>query len=129
MISLYLRSDLYKGDPAKPKVSHKGEQKGGKYVARAQVGTNNDGSPKYRYFSTEKEYETYLEGRGRTPSQHAKDRELETKVKEEQKDSKKDTTEGPIKHQPASRSHSLLKEDKAKEEKTEKSLSLFLRIG
>ncbi len=112
---LYLREDLLKSEGAKagsdkPADVHssKGEQRGGQYVARAQVGYDHDGSPKYRYFKTEEEYETYLKGKGR--SEGAK--KLEDKVKKEHKESTEKQKHGN-KHQPASRGHALLSTEKS----------------
>ena len=125
---LYLRADLIKSESggkagsSKPAdtSSTKGEQRGGAYVARAQVGLDSDGSPKYRYFKTEEEYEAFMAGRGKSKA----GKELEHKVKQEHKESTEKQHEGSVKHQPASRSHSLL----TKEKPTEKSLRLYVRI-
>lgn len=37
-----------------------GEQLGGKYVARVQTGVEKDGSPQYRYFRSQSDYNQYL---------------------------------------------------------------------
>lgn len=130
---LYLRAELLnksKKDLAKPKTKAKagdavstsdtsggrGSQRGGKYVARVQVGYEKDGSPKYRYFKTNEEYETYMSARGE--SKEAK--KLEHKVKKEHQEST-DKHTGRVIHQPASRDmpSGLLS--------TKKSLSLFVR--
>lgn len=128
---LYLRSELLnKSKAEKPKTkagagkavdtgskeSGRGSQRGGKYVARVQVGYEKDGSPKYRYFKTNEEYETYMSARGE--SKEAK--KLESKVKREHREST-DKQTGRVVHQPASRElpSGLLS--------TKKSLSLFVR--
>lgn len=124
-MNLYLRDDLLKSKGAKADsdkpvaVSSKGEQRGGEYVARAQVGYDKDGSPKYRYFKTEEEYQTFLNGR----NQSKEGKDLEAKVKKEHKDST-DKQESGNKHQPASRKPGLL----SKEKPVSKSLRLFVRI-
>ena len=96
----------------------RGEQRGGKYVARVQVGYEKDGSPKYRYFHTEEDYETYLAGKGR--SKEAK--QLERKVKREHEESKAKHT-GLVVHQPASK-----KESGGLLSTTRKSLPIYVRI-
>lgn len=128
---LYLRSELLnKSKAGKPKTKAgagdtvqvagkefgRGAHRGGKYVARVQVGYEKDGSPKYRYFKTEEDYETYMSARGE--SKEAK--KLETKVKKEHREST-DKQTGRVVHQPASRAlpSGLLS--------TKKSLSLFVR--
>lgn len=123
---LYIREELIKSE-AKQKAKAgkpvdvsggKGEQRGGQYVARVQIGYEKDGSPKYRYFKTEEEYETYLEGRGKSESA----KKLEHKVKREHEEST-DKHTGRVVHQPASKKPGLLAKDKVK-----KSLSLFVRL-
>lgn len=37
-----------------------GEHQGGTYVARVQTGTEKDGSPQYRYFRSQADYNEYL---------------------------------------------------------------------
>jgi hypothetical protein len=76
----------------------RGEQRGGKYVARIEVGYEKDGSPKYRYFKTEEDYEKYMKGRG--VSKEAQ--KLENKVKREHAESTSAAT-GRVVHQPASK--------------------------
>lgn len=83
--------------------SGRGAQRGGKYVARVQVGYEKDGSPKYRYFHTEEDYETYLAGKGRSPEA----KKLERKVKREHAESTSKQT-GLVVHQPASKKPSGL---------------------
>jgi hypothetical protein len=77
-----------------------GEHQGGSYVARVQTGTEKDGSPQYRYFRSQADYNDYLsrardakkkgkskaEGgkKGNKPS--GKER-LKAKLKEEQESS------------------------------------------
>lgn len=52
---------LRKADPSSTMTESKvGEMRGGKYAARAQVGQNKDGSPRYKYFATQEEYKKYL---------------------------------------------------------------------
>lgn len=76
----------------------RGEQRGGKYVARIEIGYEKDGSPKYRYFKTEEEYEQYMRGRGRSKEAE----KLEHKVKREHEESTSKQT-GIVVHQPASK--------------------------
>ncbi|NJL53705.1 hypothetical protein HC928_00270 [bacterium] len=125
---LYIRNDLVKsnkkdleqkagaGKPADVS-GGKGEQRGGKYTARVQIGYEKDGSPKYRYFQTEEEYETYLQGKGRSKES----KKLEHKVKQEHAEST-DKQTGRVVHQPASKKPGLLSKDKVS-----KSLKLFVR--
>lgn len=120
---LYLRNDLLKSEGAKAgsdkpvSASSKGEQRGGQYVARAQVGYEKDGSAKYRYFKTEEEYQKFLGGRNKSEG----GKELDSKVKKEHKESTDKQKQGN-KHQPAS--HGLLAKDK---KPVEKSIRLFVR--
>lgn len=123
---LYLREDLLKSKTDTKAGSNKpadvsggkGEQRGGKYVARVQDGYEKDGSPKYRYFKTEEEYETYLKGKGRSKAA----KQLEHKVKREHEEST-DKQTGRVIHQPASKKPGLL----SKEKPVEKSIRLFVR--
>lgn len=124
-MQLFIRPDLVKSEKQKADASKptdvsggKGEQRGGQYVARVQIGYEKDGSPKYRYFKSEEEYETYLEGKGKSKA----GKELETKVKREHAEST-DKHTGRTIHQPASKKPGLLGKDKV-----EKSLRLFVRI-
>lgn len=122
---LYLRNDLLKSKDAKagsnkPVAAKTGEQRGGSYVARVQVGYEKDGSPKYRYFKTEQEYEAYLKdskSEGKNPRHgHTKGSgELEDKVKKEHEESTK-----------KQQRHGLLSAERSSP-KTEKSLRLFVR--
>ena len=106
---LYLRAELLQksdtdgkprvkadaGKPVEKDSTYRGAQKGGKYVARVQIGIEKDGSPMYRYFKSQEEYETYLKNQGKSKS--AKD--LEKKVKKEHEDSTKKHHE-KAKHEP-----------------------------
>lgn len=115
---LFLRQDLLKSkasDVSSPQ-EKRGEQRGGTYVARAQVGYESDGSPKYRYFKTSDEYQAFLQSRGK--SKGGKD--LETKVKKEHAESTEKQGQGDAKKP------SLLSRDKDKP--VTKSLRLFVRI-
>jgi hypothetical protein len=126
---LYLRAELLNkskdrdGKPSTKADSNKpadvsggrGEQRGGAYVARVQVGYEKDGSPKYRYFKSNEDYETYLKGKGRSPEA----KKLEHKVKQEHAEST-DKHTGAVIHQPASKQSGLLST-------TKKSLALYVR--
>lgn len=131
---LFIRHDLVKSeqkgsaDSSKPVNAHdggstqsggRGEQRGGHYVARTQIGYEKDGSPKYRYFKTEEEYETYLKGKGKSPEA----KKLEHKVKREH-DESTDKHTGLTVHKPASHKPGLLASDKP----VSKSLRLFLKV-
>lgn len=50
---------LKKSESASPQPK-RGEMKGGKYAARAEIGQNKDGSPRYKYFATREEYKEFL---------------------------------------------------------------------
>lgn len=124
---LFIREELlkseHKSDSSKPSASTKGEQRGGDYIARIQIGYERDGSPKYRYFKSEEEYESYLSSRGRSKSA----KQLEDKVKKEHKESTEKHGKAKInepKH-PVSekKKHGLLAG-----EKTTKSLRLYVRM-
>lgn len=134
---LFLQLDLQKSGNAskapKSKRDTKGEQRGGKYVARVQIGYEKDNSPKYRYFKTNEEFEAFLENRGRSEKTE-QSQKLEQKVKQEHRESKARTT-GTVVHTPASRESLLVKEGKKQEKeeakddddkKVKKSLVLFV---
>ncbi len=73
---LYLHPALYKAV-----ASGTGEQRGGDYIARVQIGYEKDNSPKYRYFKTQKEYDSYLAGKkGKTKG--SKDKKKDSKTKD-----------------------------------------------
>jgi hypothetical protein len=125
---LYLRAELLSkseedgkpssgADSGKP-VSAKGrfEHRGGKYAARVQIGYEKDGSPMYRYFATEEDYQTYLSRKGR--SKEAK--KLERKVKKEHEESSEKQGRLVV-DQPASKEPGLLAT-------TKKSFALYVRI-
>lgn len=95
-----------------------GEQRGGKYVARVQIGYEKDGSPRYKYFGSQEAFRQWQEKHTR-PSKskkREKDSKLRHKVSKEHK---------------ASRS----KQDKNRPEKPDKkdplakSIPLFVRLG
>lgn len=96
MSDLYL-SDMLVGWPADLVKSNTqtSEVRGGKYAARVQEGYEKDGSPKYRYFKTQEEYEAYMSGKGKgKKSKKKKDDEdgekrLDEKREKERKESKK----------------------------------------
>ncbi len=80
---------------------NRGEEREGSYAARAQIGTEKDGSPMYRYFDTMEQYKAYMDKKGKKnyspgkkyepSSKHRegeeKDDSLEEKVKKEHKES------------------------------------------
>lgn len=126
---LYLRNDLLKSEGAKAgsdkpvsAASSKGEQRGGKYAARVQVGYDADGSPKYRYFKTQEEYAAYMQD-AKSKGKHAEhghkkgSGELEGKVKKEHEESTKKQRGGLL----------SVERPTPKTSKTEKSLRLFVR--
>lgn len=119
-MQLFLRDDLVKSHglvkPGTPKASGQnkpGEQRGGNYIARVQTGMEKDGSPKYRYFMSQEEFDSYLKGKHnkRDAKEHAKD--LDTKVDREHYESKRSQDK---------ESRSLLK----RQEKVKKSLDLIV---
>lgn len=64
MSSLFL-SDVLAGWSLSKGEEQTSEVRGGKYAARVQEGYEKDGSPKYRYFKTQDEYDDYLKGAGK----------------------------------------------------------------
>lgn len=100
---LYLHQDLVKskeessssdGDGEGKGGGHNvGEQRGGSYAARIQIGIEKDGSPQYRYFKTAEEHRKYLEKKGESKSGKTKRGEgatpekLKEKLKKEQSES------------------------------------------
>lgn len=90
-----------------------GESLGGKYVARVQTGVEKDGSPQYRYFRSQADYNKYLaqqrdakkqgknlgqgskvktgvKGKGKGENKNIRER-LKAKLKEEQEESSSKT--------------------------------------
>lgn len=120
---LYLRDDLLKSKGSKEvsgPAKTVGQLREGHYVARVQVGNEKDGSPKYRYFKTSQEYETYLKsprakGTHHVFSETVGGSDLERKTKREHKES----TEKQQKRS------NLLKPRKAT---VKKSLKLFVKV-
>lgn len=118
-MSLFLRSDLCKGaagaasSPTPPKTASNktkpvkdqsarqtvGEQRGGKYVARVQVGYDKDGSPKYKYFKTQEEYKNWKEKNGKSSKKKKKTEKnphnLAQKVDREHRESKEKQENAP----------------------------------
>lgn len=131
---LYLRADLLKsegapklkakaGKPVDPNTAKTGETRGGTYVARVQNGYDKDGSPQYRYFRTEEDYETYLRNKGKSASA----KKLEEKVKKEHETSKEKTT-GHIESSEDNTKASDKKDDDDDKDKKRSSVSKGLRL-
>jgi hypothetical protein len=113
---LYLHQDLVKSEknedsPKAPKAT--GEQKGGNYVARVQDGYDGEGKPKYRYFKTQDEYQSYIKKKGGKKDGS----ELQSKVEKEHKDSVKKVEESQ------KNGKDLLSKE------TKKSMRLFIKEG
>lgn len=127
-MKLFLSED-WQGFAKSKKQTH--EIRGGKYAARVQIGYEKDGSPKYRYFESQDEYESYLQGRkGKKKSDDSdkkkKREDLKDKTKEEGKEHSK-------------KQQSLFKEGKKKKKQKDvkvskkdtevsKSLRLYLEV-
>ena len=128
---------------AKAQDSGRGEQRGGKYAARIQIGVEDDGSPKYRYFDSPEEYQAYLKGSKKADVSNSKvqdSKRLKDRTKREQVHSKlkqevnttrargrarakrSDLLGGKTKEDETSK-----EEKKEREEQAEKSLRLYLR--
>jgi hypothetical protein len=69
-----------------------GEARGGKYAARVQSGYEKDGSPKYRYFKTHKEYDAYMKGSGKKKDHEKKKKNREKESKEKHEKEHKEST-------------------------------------
>ena len=107
---------LYKSE------SQTSEVRGGKYAARVQIGIEKDGSPKYRYFKTQEEYESYMKGSGKANKKKQTAEKTGKTLKEKQEKERKDSKK---------KQESLMtaQAKKKKEvETTEKSLSLYLEV-
>ena len=116
---LYLRADLCKG------AQQTSEVRGGKYVARVKIGVEKDGSPMYRYFKTQEEYDSYLQGKGSKKKGPEKDKQgeaLASKVAKEHKESKKKMKENLLV------GGSSKAKKKHKVEETKKSL-LYIKVS
>lgn len=121
MSMLYLSKQLSGWSDLTKAASQTSEVRGGDYAARVQEGYEKDGSPKYRYFKTQEEYEKYLQGKGKGKKKKKKkdsDNTLAEKREEERKDSKKKQ----------SKIFAENKKKKKEVETTKKSLSLYLRV-
>lgn len=122
---LMLHPHLCKGNPAAV-----GEQVGGQYAHRIQIGYEKDNSPKYQYFKTEDEYKTYLENKakkkkkpGDKKSPVDKKKDLKEKLTAEQKKNKDKETGKEF-----SRRGKLFVKDKKKKTKISKSIGLFIGV-
>ncbi len=71
---LFLSADLLKSD------------RGGKYHTKIQDGWKTDGTPKYKYFYSQEEYEKYKNSQGH--GLHQADTDLEREVSQEHKEGK-----------------------------------------
>lgn len=83
---------------ASPSSKKRGEEREGNYAARAQVGTEKDGSPMYRYFKTMEQYKNYMDKKGTTPKKKPSkveddDESLKDKTNKEHKESTKKVRE------------------------------------
>lgn len=115
-----------------------GEHQGGTYVARVQTGTEKDGSPQYRYFRSQADYNEYLsrardakqKGAGKTqggkkgnkPS--GKER-LKAKLKEEQESSSQKTRSNQA-NKVTSKDDDKKKRSLLSGDKTAKSMRIYL---
>lgn len=118
---IYLQNDLVKAAKKKdaagrdnPQVAKQGEQRGGNYAARIQVGYDKDGSPKYKYFKTLEDRNKYLQSKG--DKKDSKKEDLKSKLKKEQAASKTKQDRGKGKVDNAG----LFVKDKKKKEAKEK---------
>lgn len=118
-MDFYLSGDLQGFAKSDYAHAESGKLRGGKYVARIQRGTDDDGKPRYRYFNDVDEYRAYLSGAGRHKN---KDRASEA---EEKKDSEGDGSEGSTEGKKSSKDSKGLLAPK-KSSSTKKSLRLFL---
>lgn len=136
---LYIREELL----IKSK-EQTGEHAGGTYVARVVTGTEKDGSPQYRYFRSQADYNKYLGqqrdakkqgktlGQGKKTKTGAKgekgpshDEKLRSKLKEQQERSSTKTSSNPSKKlsEQHSKKRSLFS---GGSQKAQKSLTLYL---
>ena len=108
----------------------RGEEREGTYAARAQIGTEKDGSPMYRYFDSVEKYKNYLAKKNKKPKEGATteaDTSEDKSDKESDKESLKEKTakehaQSTEKHRAAQRS--------AKEKQTfGKSVTLYVKVS
>lgn len=91
-MSLYLHKALCKGARG-PKA---GDQHGGDYLKRVQVGVDGAGNPKYRYLKTQDELAAYqAEQRQSGKDSEDGNKRLKEKLESERKDSKEKTGQNP----------------------------------
>lgn len=103
-----------------------GDLRGGSYVARVKTGVEKDGSPQYRYFRTQEEYNTYLSGGQEKREADAKKKKDSDSLKEKVKDEHKESKERSKESSEAGK-HRLLQAEKAnKKKKDDVEKSLFL---
>lgn len=124
MPGLYLSEQLSGWPDLRKSKEQTAELRGGKYAARVQEGYEKDGSPKYRYFKTQEEYDNYLSGKSKKKPKKKKKKgskkkeELQEKQEAERKEQKK--------------KQSILfteaKKKKKEVETTKKSLHLYLEV-
>ncbi len=104
----------------------RGEEREGTYAARAQIGTEKDGSPMYRYFDSVEKYKNYLAKKNKKPKEGATT-EADTSEDKSDKESLKEKTakehaQSTEKHRAAQRS--------AKEKQTfGKSVTLYVKVS
>jgi hypothetical protein len=113
----YLHPNLCKGGSA----AKLGGQKGGKYVARVQVGFKPDNSPKYRYFESKHEYQAYLSEQGKASKEDTKAKRKKEKLKR-----KMTKEQGKKKHGGKEHDDALSLVVGKKKKKVKKSVSLFV---
>jgi len=80
---LFLSLDIQKGG-AGSGGGQSGDLRGGQYAARAVIGSEKDGTPRYKYFKTKEEYDQFLKNH----PEKAKQRSPEDTQKRTEKDSK-----------------------------------------
>ena len=102
---LYITKSSKAKSPEPTNASRKnvtGEQHGGNYIARRQLGYNKDGKPRYRYFRTAEELERYNKWKSGDKAAKKQDKErhkrgdkLSDKKSKEDKKSEEKATNSP----------------------------------
>jgi len=121
-MDFFLPGDLLGWDELSKGQTQTSEIRGGKYAARVQTGYEKDGSPKYRYFKTMEEYESYM------GSKKKKDSKAKAKAKAKGGGDKKGDESGPKKKETAAKKKKERAIFTGGKKKVKKGVTLYLGV-
>lgn len=101
----------------------RGEEREGSYAARAQIGTEKDGSPMYRYFDTVEQYKNYIDKKNKKPK---KDKDTPSD-KEDDKESLKEKT--AKEHKQSTEKHRAAQREAKEKQSFGKSVTLYIKVS